>query len=141
VINNAVNEIHWQHMTPARVFESWDKLYRAIRDGVVPERDYEKLWSRETILWKLQHGELNKTDTKTVEERVKTGFAGQLLDKGDWRCEYCAFQRGCYSPYPDFKPAVMDELTDERLQKVHSAVLPYGQPGDISKVHVGKLPS
>lgn len=135
VIENSAGVHHWKHMTVQSVFESWDYLYACIRDNKVPDRDYELLWSRETILWKLAHGELNKTDTKQVEDRVKSGFAGQLLDKGDWNCGYCEYSKGCWAPYPGFAPKPMNEVTTNYLPTAYLA------PAVATGVHVGNLPS
>jgi hypothetical protein len=135
VISNVTGEIHWPHMTIVNAFKTWDQLYFAIRDGKPPKQDYEQIWSRETVLWKLAHAELNKTDSKTVSDAVKIGKAGNLLDKGDWQCDYCDYKKGCWNPYPGFEPKTSDALTDDLMLTIH---LPGAAPGP--KIHIAGVP-
>jgi hypothetical protein len=82
----------------------WSKLLNHLTDMTLPERDYERQYSNKEILRLCKAGELNKTDTKTVESKLHTGNTKKpLLKKGDWRCAYCDYSDKCWGNNPEVK--------------------------------------
>lgn len=134
-IENAAGTQVWAPFTMEALWADFDEKARMIVAGEVPERDYEMTWSRETVLWKKDHAELNATDTKKVEGKVKKGDTGQLLDKGDWQCAWCPYQLGCHGQRPDFHP-----VEDNTVKFARQGEALPGEKMKIQEVHVPETP-
>ncbi|CAB4160263.1 PD-(D/E)XK nuclease superfamily [uncultured Caudovirales phage] len=70
-------------------------------DMVVPERDYELLYSDERLDLLYSRGELSKTDTAQYEKRKAQIAEGKekvvkQVEKGDWQCSLCQYKNICY---------------------------------------------
>ena len=57
------------------LYADFDSKAAFIAANQVPERDYELKWSRETVIWKKEHNELNKTQTREVDKKLAAGEA------------------------------------------------------------------
>lgn len=77
-------------------------IQECLDTGVIPERDFDLLYSNEKIDLIYSRGELNKSETLRYEKRQaqikanKTKINKQI-EKGDWQCSYCSFKNTCYS--------------------------------------------
>lgn len=104
IIENSAGQHPWPHIRLPDLYADFDSKAAFFAANEVPERDFEMKWSRETVIWKKDHGELNKTQTKEVEKKLAAGETGDLIDKGDWQCAFCPYQLGCYGHRPEFGP-------------------------------------
>jgi hypothetical protein len=80
--------------------------YKSVQDallpgGIIPDRDYDLLYSQEKIEALYQDGKLTKTDTAQHEKRKKQIEEGKKrivkpVQKGDWQCRLCEYRNICY---------------------------------------------
>jgi len=102
----------YRHINLKAIKHRWNKLLNCIAEGRLPEQDYALQWSNKEILRRLKAGDLNKTDTASVEKKLKAGKTdGLLLKKGDWQCAYCDFKDKCYGTSPDVSSDEVNPMT------------------------------
>jgi hypothetical protein len=88
----------YRHINLKSIRSRWNRLTDYINRGELPPRDYTDQWSNKEILRRLKAGDLTKTDTKTVESKLRTGNTEKpMLKKGDWQCMYCDWKGRCPS--------------------------------------------
>lgn len=112
IISNDAGVLQWTHITPEAIYRDFDVLAEQIGKGPgienAPPPDYQIKWDRDTVIWKAEHGELNKKNTDLVNQKIRAGEVGPLLDMGDWNCAWCDYARGCWNPSPSFAPVPLD---------------------------------
>lgn len=90
-----------------------------IRQQQLPARDFVYQYDETTLTAMAKSGLLNKKDTATVDAWIDIGApTGQLtLDKGDFECRYCDFQKTCYSGSPhnfNTKKSPLHRIKDDK---------------------------
>lgn len=72
------------------IIKRWKTLIGHIKNNTLPKRDYDKVYSDETIEWLWDHGELGKTKYQAWQKSKKNN------PLGDWQCNgYCDYQSNC----------------------------------------------
>lgn len=95
------------------IMENYDYVLTCLKDKVIPERDYEILYSEEKIKELYEAGDLSKADTLQYEKRLKQQEEGKkrivkAVEKGDWQCRFCDYKTVCYTK--DSEAVSLDEL-------------------------------
>lgn len=83
------------------IIQQYQYIQLCVDTGAIPDRDFELQYSDEKIAKLYERGELNKVETERVGKRleqIKEGKAkiNKQIEKGDWQCSSCQFQKICY---------------------------------------------
>lgn len=83
------------------ILKNYRYVTECISKDLIPERDYELIYSQDRIKELYEAGELNKTDTTQYEKRQKQIEEGKTrlvkeVVKGDWQCRLCEYSKVCY---------------------------------------------
>jgi hypothetical protein len=83
------------------IMRNYKGLLDALESGEVPDRDYCLSYTPEMIDALYEKGLLTKTDTTQYEKRKAQLAEGKArvvkaVEKGDWQCRFCAYQKTCY---------------------------------------------
>jgi hypothetical protein len=83
------------------ICEQYSYIQKCVKEFIVPERDYDLLYSEEKIDLLYQRGLLNKAETERYEKRklqVESGKdkLNKAIEKGDWQCDLCQYKDICY---------------------------------------------
>jgi hypothetical protein len=100
------------------ILRQYKYVQACIDAGVIPDRDFDLVYTSEQIDRMYQDGELGKTDSEAYEKivaREKENIERIAEDKkplkplmpivkGDWQCRYCQYKNICYT---DGNPKVL----------------------------------
>ena len=83
------------------ILSQYKFIANCLDSGEIPARDYEIIYSDETIDKMYERGNLSATDKKQYEKRKEQLLAGKSrvvkkIEKGDWQCRYCNYKNLCY---------------------------------------------
>lgn len=89
-------------LTIENIFENYRYIANCVDGGIIPDRDFDAVYSDEKIDKLYERGELNKTDKTQYEKRKKQIEEGKSrvvkkVVKGDWQCRYCNYKNVCYN--------------------------------------------
>lgn len=108
VINNVAGRYTWPHISLGAMYADYDSRAVSLVKNEVPARDYELRYSRDTVIWKLEHNEFSERDAKAAQKALNDSDAEFPIDDGDFDCAYCDFQKLCYGMRPDEGPIPED---------------------------------
>ena len=92
------------------ILENYKYLYKCLQNKVLPDRDYDLLYSEEKIDDLYEQKLLSKADTAQYEKRKQQikdekKRIVKPVEKGDWQCRFCQYQNLCYE---DKKPKLLN---------------------------------
>ena len=83
------------------ICEQYQYILDCMENNILPERDYDLIYSDEKIDLLYSRGQLNKTETAQYEKRKAQIEEGKdrinkQVEKGDWQCDLCQYRKFCY---------------------------------------------
>lgn len=83
------------------ILQQYKYIQDSLDSAVLPDRDFNILYSQEKIDLLYERGLLNKSETLRYEKRKKQIEEGKTrinkkIEKGDWQCNFCNYKNLCY---------------------------------------------
>ena len=75
--------------TMNQVLDRYKTLLNHIRSRTLPDRDYERNWSKEQVEIEQQRGNIGKTNFEKWKKNPNS------VKLGDWHCSYCSWDETC----------------------------------------------
>lgn len=88
-------------ITIESILLNYKNIQECIDNNIIPDRDYDLLYSEDKLAKLYSEGLLNKTETAQFEKRKLQIEEGKeklvkQVEKGDWQCRLCEYKDVCY---------------------------------------------